>query len=122
MYKYIDAWSKLVVLLIKNQEAPLKLALLGRVFAMVVRVLITDYDVKQTKFNQRPYFRLFANWLIDLNSPDPTLDPINLQILLAFRSVSCRSFSLNLRQQCVYVVAAITAARIQFCLARLSFS
>eukprot|EP01114_Cavostelium_apophysatum_P013415 TRINITY_DN3247_c0_g1_i5.p1 TRINITY_DN3247_c0_g1~~TRINITY_DN3247_c0_g1_i5.p1 ORF type:complete len:2234 (+),score=701.16 TRINITY_DN3247_c0_g1_i5:75-6776(+) len=85
MYRHLDGFCKLAVLLVKHPENPAaKIGVLGRVLGTLVRVLIGDYDLKQTRFNQRPYFRLFANLLIDLNAPDPSLDPINLQILLAF--------------------------------------
>ncbi len=85
-YVAVDGFSKLVVLMVKFSENPnTKITLLSRVLGVVVRVLIRDYDLKKTKFNQRTYFRLFANWLVELNYPDSNLDTINLQILLAFR-------------------------------------
>ena len=84
-YTAVDAYSKMVVLLVKYSESPnTKIALLSRVLGVVVRVLMRDYETKKTKFNQRPYFRLFANWFVEMNVPDPTLDQISLQILLAF--------------------------------------
>lgn len=85
-YTYIDGFSKLVVLLFKysTEDTPgSKMTFLSRVLGVIVRVLIKDYDiVKKTKFNQRPFYRLFANFLVDLNS-DPALDHIQ-QILLVF--------------------------------------
>lgn len=86
-YLLIDAFSKMVVLMIKCSDISpnSKILLLGRVLSIIVKKIIKDYEEKKTKFNQKPYFRLLANCLIDLNSHDPTLDPISLQILLAFR-------------------------------------
>jgi CCR4-NOT transcription complex subunit 1 len=85
-YQAIDAFSKLVTIMIKYSDSPNnRVALLSRVMSVVVRELMKDYDEKKMKFNQKPYFRFFSNCLIDLNSPDPILEPINLQILLAFR-------------------------------------
>ena len=60
------------------------------------RVLRRDADLKARAvrasqphgshggFNQRPYFRLFANLLHHLNTPDPSLDSNNVEVLMAF--------------------------------------
>ena len=40
--------------------------------------------VGSTLFDQRPYFRLFSNLLAHLNTPDPSLDSNNKDVLLAF--------------------------------------
>jgi len=56
--------------------------LLQRVLAALMSLLLRDY--RSGDFHQRAYFRLFSGWLFDLNAPDPTLDPIQPQVLSAF--------------------------------------
>lgn len=41
-----------------------------------------DSEEKTAAFNPRPYFRLFTNWLFDLDSLDPILDGANFQVLV----------------------------------------
>ena len=80
-YQSIDAFAKLVVLLVKYSGTTpstvggatthsAKTSILNRVLNIVAKVLIQEYEAKKTKFNQRPYFRLFDNWLIEFNSID----------------------------------------------------
>lgn len=89
-YRSVDAFSKLVVFLYKFSPEGLanangtKLNLLNKVLDTVVRVLVKNYDTKRTKFNQRPFYRLFASLLIDLNSLTAETDPAHLQVLMAF--------------------------------------
>lgn len=98
-YTAIDALAKLVVFLVKffaggesannptNGNAP-KIRMLNAFLRSACRVLRRDYDktvrASQTTFNQRPYFRLFANLLHHLNTPDPSLDSNNVDVLMAF--------------------------------------
>mmetsp|Transcript_13754 Transcript_13754/g.26653 ORF Transcript_13754/g.26653 Transcript_13754/m.26653 type:complete len:2543 (+) Transcript_13754:61-7689(+) len=101
-YTAIDALSKLVVFLVKFfGESPAngngnaqKIRMLNAFLRSACRVLRRDYDlsaraVSKDKsatptFNQRPYFRLFANLLYHLNTPDPSLDSNNTDVLMAF--------------------------------------
>lgn len=75
-YQAVDAFAKLVVNQVKcvggngAQLAQAKTAVLTRVLNVVVKVLLQEYETKKTKFNQRPYFRLFDNWLIEFNNMD----------------------------------------------------
>ena len=49
-------------------------------------MLTRQYETRPLEFNQRAYLRLFGSWLFDLNAPDPSLDPIQPQVLQAFCS------------------------------------
>ena len=60
---------------------PEQVQLLQRVLAALMSLLLRDY--RSGDFHQRAYFRLFSGWLFDLNAPDPTLDPIQPQVLSA---------------------------------------
>ena len=89
----LDALSKLVLLMIKfvpaeganpaeGAKPKAQVQLLQRVLAALMSLLLRDY--RSGDFHQRAYFRLFSGWLFDLNAPDPTLDPIQPQVLSAF--------------------------------------
>ena len=85
-YQAVDAFAKLVVSQVKHTSGgggnaaatpssahAAKTTVLTRVLNIVVKVLSQEYETKKTKFNQRPYFRLFDNWLIEFNNMD--VDP-----------------------------------------------
>jgi len=97
-YSVVDAYAKLLILLVKyavpdaaasSAGTPQRLDLLNRVLATVTRTLIASYDktVEVGAFDQRPYFRLLLNLLQDLNVPDPVLDSSNSRVLAAFATV-----------------------------------
>jgi CCR4-NOT transcription complex subunit 1 len=85
----VDAFSKLVVLLVKYLTEPVnpsntttRVVLLNKVLQVIGRVTARDCNAqKNGASNQRPFFRLFTNLFVDLNAPDPALDVINLQVL-----------------------------------------
>jgi CCR4-NOT transcription complex subunit 1 len=78
-YTVVDALSKLFLLLIRlaDKEATdssVRINLLGRILNAGARVLVEDHESKKanptTAFDQRPYYRLFANLLQDLGVLD----------------------------------------------------
>jgi CCR4-NOT transcription complex subunit 1 len=103
-YTAIDAVAKLVVFLVKffqareqgaggrpDQEAQIQL--LNCFLRAACKVMNRHFEkssappqqgVAPVVFNQRPYFRLFSNLLAHLNTPDPSLDSNNKDVLLAF--------------------------------------
>uniref|UniRef100_A0A7S3NMR3 CCR4-Not complex component Not1 C-terminal domain-containing protein n=1 Tax=Aureoumbra lagunensis TaxID=44058 RepID=A0A7S3NMR3_9STRA len=94
-YTVIDAYAKLLVLIIKygggteNSQA-IRLALLNRVLTTLTNTLLDEYDAahknneKAVCLEQRPYFRIFIDLLHDLNVPDPMLDSSNPRVICAF--------------------------------------
>jgi CCR4-NOT transcription complex subunit 1 len=88
-FESVDAFSKLVVLLVKYLTEPVnpsntttRVVLLNKVLQVIGRVTARDCNAqKNGTSKQRPYFRLFTNLFVDLNAPDPALDVINLQVL-----------------------------------------
>ncbi len=91
----MDAFGKLILLLYKFCPEGLasangtKLNLISRVLDTVVRVLLRSYETRRYKFNQRPFYRLFAGLLADLQAlaPDPDPAGAHLQLLMAFQNV-----------------------------------
>lgn len=90
----VDAFSKLVVLLVKYLAEPIlsntttRVNLLNKVLVVIGRVLIRDCNSSfKAVSNQRPFFRLFTNLFVDLNAPDAALDVINLQVLGHFSNI-----------------------------------
>jgi CCR4-NOT transcription complex subunit 1 len=84
-YQAVDALAKLIVVLVKYY--PEKVVLLGRIFGQVANVMNSDFQSNPVAFNQRPYFRLFANLLVHFNQPDPAFDSQQLLILAQFGEV-----------------------------------
>ncbi|KAK4801597.1 hypothetical protein SAY86_022084 [Trapa natans] len=83
----IDTYSKLLFSILKYgpvDHVSSKLFILSRLMEVTVKYIQKDAEEKKTSFNPRPYFRLFINWLLDLNSLDPTVDGASLQILMEF--------------------------------------
>ena len=54
-----------------------------------MRTMMADYERakrEETVWDQRPWFRLLLNLVMDLNAPSSTLDPISYGILGVFGS------------------------------------
>lgn len=51
---------------------------------VTIKYIQKDAEEKKASFNPRPYFRLFINWLLDLNSLDPAVDGASLQVIITF--------------------------------------
>jgi CCR4-NOT transcription complex subunit 1 len=89
-YTAIDALSKLIVFLVKHhpdQADMSRIAFLSLFLEVAVQHLIRDFEVTTSNFNQRPYFRLLSNLLIELNQPDPALEALHFPILVTFSNV-----------------------------------
>lgn len=93
MFQTIDAYAKLVAMLIKysgsveHAHASSKIILLNKVLGIISGVLITDQEARLHEFHQLPYHRLFIMLFLELNVPDPVLEAINFQVLSAYCSV-----------------------------------
>ena len=63
--------------------------MLNKILGVTTRSLITEYEkAQQTKdnFDQRPWYRLFLDLVIELNQPNPAFDPIKSEIVGVFGS------------------------------------
>ncbi|XP_031390313.1 CCR4-NOT transcription complex subunit 1 isoform X2 [Punica granatum] len=83
----IDTYAKLLFSILKYgpvEQGSSKLLVLQRIMAVTIRYIQKDAEDKKASFNPRPYFRLFINWLLDLNSSDPAVDGASFQILVTF--------------------------------------
>lgn len=78
-YSVVDALSKLFLLLIRladkeTSDSSVRINLLGRILNAVARALVEDHEGKKmntaTAFDQRPYYRLFANLMQELGVMD----------------------------------------------------
>ncbi len=94
-YAVADVFCKLLVLMFKRlnsggsseQVKVQRLAMLNKILGCTVRTMM--FDVEKTKsireaWDQRPWYRIFMNLIIDVNKPDPELEPIRLGILSVF--------------------------------------
>ncbi|RUS19853.1 hypothetical protein BC937DRAFT_86816 [Endogone sp. FLAS-F59071] len=89
-YEPIDAFSKLIVLLVKNQTDPTnvnnntaKINQLSKILSIIVLVLAQQHEQRRHQFNQKPFLRLFSSLLNDFNSYEHQFQPIYFQILSA---------------------------------------
>lgn len=100
-YQVIDGYGKLIVTLMKNLNsggsfedlANQRISLLNQILGVTIRTMMANYERTKrqsvngvAKWDQRPWFRLFLNLVMDLNSPNPVFDPINHGILNVFGS------------------------------------
>jgi len=77
-FTVVDALSKLFLLLVRlaDKEATdvsVRINLLNRILNSVARSLHDDHETKKAAtlmFDQRPYYRLFSNLMLDLGVPD----------------------------------------------------
>jgi len=94
-YSVIDEYGKLVSVLVRHlngggsneQIANQRISLLNQILGITMRTMMADYErSKRDKivWDQRPWFRLLLNLIMDLNSPSSTLDPISYGILRVF--------------------------------------
>ena len=96
-YTVVDVYSQLLVLMVRHlnsggtseQIDAQRLNMLNKILGVSVRAMM--WDAEQAKesgvraqWDQRPWYRLFLNLLIDVNKPDPSLEPIKLGVLSVF--------------------------------------
>lgn len=100
-YSVIDQYCKLVSLAVRHlnsggsneQIGSQRVSLLNKILGVSVRTMMAHFEYNKrnnngqsAKWDQRPWFRLFLNLVLDLNSPSSTLDPISYGILSVFGS------------------------------------
>jgi CCR4-NOT transcription complex subunit 1 len=81
----VDAFAKLVVLLVKyadGAQSMTRVNLVSKVLSVVTRSLVREYESKKFKFDQRPFYRLFVQWLEGFNAAE--FEAINFQVLTVF--------------------------------------
>ena len=62
-FSYIDAFSKLIILLLKTVINTNKNEILENILQSIVITLTKDHELHRDSFNPRPFFRLFYNLL-----------------------------------------------------------
>ncbi|KAI7885612.1 Not1-domain-containing protein [Lichtheimia hyalospora FSU 10163] len=86
-YQLIDAFSKLVVGLVKvqsdNLSAAARVNLFSKVLSVTVLILSQHHERDGDQFNQRPFLRLFTCLLSDLHAAEQQLLPVYFGILTA---------------------------------------
>jgi len=64
------------------------LNMLNKILGVIVRCMMFDAESQRHNssrvWDQRPWYRLLLNLLIDINKPDPNLEPIKLGVLSVF--------------------------------------
>lgn len=89
-YQLIDAFTKLVVGLIKLPADPAnansnaaRVNQFSKVLSVIVLVIAQHHEQYRHQFNQRPFLRIFINLLSDLHASEQQLQPIYVPILTA---------------------------------------
>jgi CCR4-NOT transcription complex subunit 1 len=97
-YNVIDIYCKLLLLMFRHLNAggtadqvkAQRLSMLNKILGVIVRTMMWDAEKSkkgtsgQTNWDQRPWFRLLMNLVIDMNKPDEAFAPIRLGILSVF--------------------------------------
>nr|CDI56008.1 related to CDC39-component of the CCR4-NOT complex [Melanopsichium pennsylvanicum 4] len=90
IFSPIDAFSRLIVLMIKYHADPTganneqaKVHYLTKILSIVVLVLAQSHEELGVHFQQKPFFRLFSSLLHDLHATESSLGPAYVQTLLA---------------------------------------
>jgi CCR4-NOT transcription complex subunit 1 len=91
-HDFIDLYSNLLVILFRQmnkggsteQVHAQLLGVLNRILGSLVRTMMWHSEKSKGAWDQRPWFRILLNLLIDLNKPDPAYEPISLGILSVF--------------------------------------
>jgi CCR4-NOT transcription complex subunit 1 len=97
-YAVADVYCKLLILMFKNLNAGgspeqinvQRLAMLNKILGCTVRTMMWDVEkiksvgARSGPWDQRPWYRIQMNLVIDVNKPDPELEPIRLGLLSVF--------------------------------------
>lgn len=93
-FDYVDGVSRIISLLVRwgvpsdhARMAELRRDLLRRLLVAVAQVLYRDHETSGVRFNQRPYFRIFSNLLVDCFVPEPTSDQLEMPYLSTFATI-----------------------------------
>jgi CCR4-NOT transcription complex subunit 1 len=88
-YQPIDAFSKLVVCLLKlqnqndaNQDAA-RVTMFTKILSIIVLVAAQHHEQRKQQFNQRPFLRLFTSFFSDLHAVEQQIQSIYLSLLTA---------------------------------------
>ncbi|KAI9272225.1 CCR4-Not complex component, Not1-domain-containing protein [Helicostylum pulchrum] len=95
-YQPIDAFSKLIISLLKLQQPSTpagtpaaetqdsaRVALFNKVLSIIVLVAAQHHEQRQQQFNQRPFLRLFTSLFSDLHAAEQQIQTIYIPILTA---------------------------------------
>lgn len=89
IYQPVDAFSKLIVLLVKYYADPnessndvAKVNYLTKILSIIVLVVAAAHE-QERSFQQKPFFRLFSSLLSDLNANEQHFQSIYFEILTA---------------------------------------
>jgi len=100
-YTVIDSYGKLLSLLVKHMNsggsnevvATERVSLLNKILGITVRTMMAHYEHSKREskgvplnWDQRPWFRLMVDLVLDLNAPSAMLGPISYGILSVFGS------------------------------------
>ena len=96
-YTFIDMYSRLLQVLFRrmnsggtqDQVDAQRLGVLNRILGVIVRSMVWHSDKWKSektaaRWDQRPWYRLLMNLVVDLNKPDPAYDSIRLGMLSVF--------------------------------------
>jgi len=68
-YSYIDAFSKLIVIILRTDVNIKKNEVLERICDSIL-IVLTKYHENVEGFNQRPFFKLLLNLIYDIKRPE----------------------------------------------------
>ena len=97
-YQPIDAFSKLIITLLKLQQPAVgtptaeaqdlaRVALFNKVLSIIVLVTAQHHEQRQQQFNQRPFLRLFTSLLSDLHAAEQQIQTVYVPMLTGISNI-----------------------------------
>lgn len=94
-HSFVDMYSRLLVILFRHMNSggssehvgAQRLGVLNKILGSICRSMMWHFEKKKTErtaWDQRPWFRLLMNLIMDINKPDPAFESIRLGILSVF--------------------------------------
>jgi CCR4-NOT transcription complex subunit 1 len=91
LYTRLDAFVKLIILLVKHSGDQTnhvnKINLFNKVLGLIAGCLLYEHETKGMAFEALPFHRLFTMLFLEATMPENNLEPIMLNILQAFVNV-----------------------------------
>ena len=78
----VDAFARLVVLLLRKDSADMKIMRFTRTLSIIALEVVHMHSIRREMFDQKPFYRLFSSISHELHQAESELQDINEQLLI----------------------------------------